>query len=386
MKESSGLKNQLKAIRTRLRVSQQELAVAAGVARQTIGGIEAELYAPSALVALRLAKALGCRVEEIFWLEDESVQVQATPAQGMPESGSCRVAMAQIAGRCVAHSLQGESAFRREMIPADGVCECRPDDAQSVVRLLEEPEVIARTVVLAGCTPALSLWARSAERWFPGLRVHWIHANSMDALQSLARGEVHGAGMHLCDPITGEYNAPYIRRVIPGKATTLVNLGVWEEGLLLQPGNQKGIQSCSDLVLKRAKLVNREPGSGARLLLDTRLEAASLSGESIPGYGETVFSHEEVGIAVATGKAEAGISTRAIAETFGLEFLPLQQARYDLVFLDEYLLQEPVRQLLSTLQHRWVRSQLELLGGYDTQFTGVATRVRPDGNQTATED
>src|SRR5436305_5995408 len=109
LKDVHGVRNQLKAIRTRLGMSQQELAAAAGVARQTIGGIEAELYSPSAAVALRLAKALGCPVEEIFWLTDAEVRVEAAPAGGVGATGPVRVAMAQVGGRWVAHSLEGEA-------------------------------------------------------------------------------------------------------------------------------------------------------------------------------------------------------------------------------------------------------------------------------------
>ena len=374
-KEGNGLRNQLKPIRTRLGLSQQDLATAAGIARQTIGGIEAELYAPSAIVALRLAKALGCRVEEIFWLTDDESILEAIPVAGMQSDISLRLTLSQIAGRWVAHPLQGEAAFRSEMIPADGVgTRCSGGDTVSVT-LLDDPDALARTVVLAGCTPALSLWARSAERWFPGLRVHWRHANSMDALRSLARGEVHGAGIHLCDPVTGEYNVPFVRQILPGRAAVLVNLGIWKEGFVVQPGNPKHVHRAADLAHKGVVLLNREEGAGSRLLLDTLLHAEGISGEIIPGYARTVGSHQEIALAVASGQADVGVSTEAIALTYGLGFVPLRQVRYDLALLEEYVQQEPVRQLLSTLKHRWVRSQLAMLGGYDTTTTGEIITV-----------
>ncbi len=377
MKEGKGLQNQLKAIRTRLGMSQQDLAVAAGIARQTIGGIEAELYAPSALVALRLAKALGCQVEEIFWLEEEGVTLEAVAAAGMRPGGPVRLSLAQIAGRWVAHPLTGEGAFRSEMIPADGVG-LWSEGAETVsVRLLDEPETLARTVVIAGCTPALSLWARSAERWFPGLRVHWQHANSMTALHSLARGEVHAAGIHLCDPVTGEVNVPFVRQLLPGRATVLVHLGLWQEGLVVPPGNPKQLRGVADLAQKQVVLVNREEGAGARLLLDTLLAAEGVSSTDIAGYMHLMGSHQQVAAEVARGQADAGVSTEATALTYGLGFVPLRQVRYDLVFLEESLQLEPVRQLLSTLQHRWVRSQLAAMGGVDTTQTGESLTVLP---------
>jgi putative molybdopterin biosynthesis protein len=370
VKDGGDLRNQLKALRTRLGLSQQELAAAAHVARQTIGGIEAELYTPSAAVALRLAKALGCRVEEIFWLEDESATLEAVPALGAPAETPMRVTLAQVGGKWVAHPLYGEQAFRVEMVPADGMGTWKEGVNTLSVRLLDDAETLARTVVLAGCTPALSLWARSTERWFPGLRIHWTHANSMAALHSLARGDVHAAGVHLYDAVTGESNAAFVRQVMPKQVVVLVNLGVWEEGLVVRAGNPKGLRGVSDLAQQGIRLVNREEGAGARLLLDTALCAEGIPANAVEGYAQTVGSHQEVAASVALGQADAGVSTASIAAIYGLGFVPLRQVRYDLALLETTLTLEPVRQLLTTLQHRWVRTQLAVLGGFDTTLTG----------------
>jgi DNA-binding XRE family transcriptional regulator len=162
LKQENPLRNQLKAVRARLGMSQQELARAAGITRQTIGGIEAGLYAPSAAVALRLAKALGCRVEELFWLDDDLPTLEALPAEPVPQEQPMRVSLAQVGGQWIAHPLTGEQAFRTEMVPADGLGAREAGKEMLFLRLLDDPETLARTVLLAGCTPALSLWARSA--------------------------------------------------------------------------------------------------------------------------------------------------------------------------------------------------------------------------------
>jgi molybdate-binding protein/DNA-binding XRE family transcriptional regulator len=378
MKDGNSLRNQLKAIRTRLGLSQQDLATAAGVARQTIGGIEAELYAPSAAVALRLGRALGCRIEELFWLEDDHTVVEATPASGPLPAGPLRVTLAQVGGRWIAHPLYGEQAFRMEMVPADGVCAPDASGATLAVRLLDEPETLGRTVVLAGCTPVLSLWARSAERWYPGLRIHWTHANSTDALASLARGEVHAAGCHLYDPTTDQHNVPFVQRMLPGCAVVLVNLGLWKEGLVVLPGNPKRLLRVADLARPEVQLINREVGAGARVLLEGALHAEGISTETIAGYEEVVGSHQAVAATIAAGQADVGVSTAAVAAIYGMDFVPLRQVRYDLALLEETLQYEPMRQLLTTLQHRWVRSQLTILGGYDTTLTGQVTAVPAD--------
>ncbi len=392
MKQEGGLKNGLRAVRTRLGLSQQELAGSAGIARQTIGGIEASLYAPSAAVALRLARALGCTVEELFWLDDEvPVMVEArwaagpgenpnllsqTSAGSIPGTDEDRVLLGKVGGQWIAHSLRGESAFRSELVPADGmVAPASQGDAnQLTITLLDAEDSLDRAVFVAGCSPALSLWARSAERWNPGLRVSCLHANSTAALRALERGEVHIAGLHLHDASSGEDNAPFVRRLqlqqgdLGGYA--LVNFGIWDEGLVLAAGNPLGVASLADLAGGRVRLVNREAGAGARLLLDELLRVSDVPTWAVPGHDHEVTSHLAVARAVASGAADAGMGTAAIAQSYGLDFLPLRTVRYDLALCVRDLEYEPVRQLLSTLGHRWVRRQLQLLGGYDTVCTG----------------
>ena len=365
------LQNRLRAVRVRLGRSQQELAQAAGVTRQTVGGIEGGQYAPSATVALRLARALGCQVEDLFWLEEETATLEAAPVEDFASAGEAqRLVVGRVGGRWLAHPLSGENAFRTEMVPADGVGEQAVGDERVRVELLEDPAALERTVLLAGCTPALSLWSRAAERWHPGLRVHWTFANSREALRRLARGEVHAAGLHLWDAEREEFNAPFVREALGGQPALLVNLGVWEEGLALPPGNPRRLRQVEDLARPDVEIVNREEGAGARLLLEQSLEEAGVPSHAVRGYRRSVPGHLEVAREVAAGRADAGVTTSAVAAAFGLAFLPLRAVRYDLALRREALNEEPVRQLLASLDHRWMRSQLQVLVGYDTSRTG----------------
>jgi molybdate-binding protein len=246
------------------------------------------------------------------------------------------------------------------------------DEGEGRVRVepLEEMAALERTVLLAGCTPALSLWARAAERWHPGLRVHWTFANSQEALRRLARGEVHAAGLHLWDAEREEFNAPFVREALGGQPALLVNLGVWEEGLVTWPGNPERIRGAEDLNRLGRGLVNREEGSGARLLLDQALAEAGMEGRWVKGYLRILRGHLEVAREVARRGADVGVTTSAVAASFGLGFVPLRAVRYDLALRRGSLEEEPVRQLLASLDHRWMRSQLQVLVGYDTSRTG----------------
>ena len=378
MKQEGRLRNSLKQVRTRKSMSQQDLATLAGVSRQTVSGIESDLYAPTATVALRMARALGCRVEDLFWLEEEGPDLEAVPAAGVAPGAEQRVTLARVAGRWVAHPLTGDLSFRQETIPADGTGSLDPVTGLMRVKVLDDYETLAQTVLLAGCSPALSLWAQAAERWNPGLRVHWTFANSMAALQSLARGEVHAAGVHLYDEATGEYNVPFVRQALPGRQVVLINLGVWEEGLLVRPGNPLGLRSAADLALPGVRLVNREAGSGSRQLLERALSRERVACRAVQGFDRVVTSHTQVAREVASSRADVGVSTASVAAMYGLGFVPLQQVRYDMAVPKAYLDEPHVRELMSTLAHRRVRSQLEALGGYNTDLTGeVVATVGP---------
>lgn len=376
MKQDSNLRNNLKSIRTRLGMSQQDLANIASVTRQTISGVESGQYAPSVAITLRLAKALGCQVEDLFWLEQDLPEIEAVLVKSVPCNQQLRVSLARVGGQWIAYPLIGKDAFRQDMIPADGEGESRTGTDKVRVRLLDDNmDTLHNTVVIAGCAPVISLWARATERWHPQLRVQYNFANSMAALHSLCRGEAHIAGMHLYHPETGEYNIPFVRDVLSGREAVVITLGFWEEGLMVQSGNPMGIRTVADLVQAGVSIVNREPGSGSRLLLEQTLQQEQVPFHAVQGFDCIVQSHQDVAQAVALGAADAGISTASVATTFGLGFIPLHQSRYDLVILKEYLEEAPVQQLLSTLGHRLVHSQFEVLGGYDTSKIGevVAT-------------
>jgi putative molybdopterin biosynthesis protein len=414
MKLDVNLCNNLKSIRTRLGMSQQELANIAGVTRQSIGGVELGQYAPSVAMSLRLAKALGCQVEDLFWFEEDLPEVEAILTGSAPKQQQSRVSLARVGDQWIAYPLVGNDAFRIEMIPADGetVAVVRQSDlrgspqeelpkgfpgtsklplasevasnelhsegkAQSQigtnkvqVRLLDDIDKLHNTVVIAGCTPVLSLLARATERWHPKLRIHYRFAHSGAALRSLCRGEVHIAGMHLYDADTGEHNIPFVRSALTGKSAVLITLGVWEEGLLVPSGNPMGVKTVSDLVEFGATIVTHEVGSGSRMLLERKLQEEGVPLHKVKGSDHIVHSHQDVALSVVSGIADAGISTASIATAFGLGFIPLHRARYDLVIIKEYLEEEPVKQFLSILGHQLVRSQLEILGGYDTSNIG----------------
>ena len=230
---------------------------------------------------------------------------------------------------------------------------------------------------MAGCDPAIFLVGEHLRRHKDRTTVVGWTMGSMAALQALQRGEVHVAGMHLFDPVTGESNVPFIRRSLKGSGYDVVTFATWEEGFLVRPGNPKSIRTAADLAKPAVTLVNREEGSGARLLLDQRLRKSAIEPAQVRGYDRIVSSHFDVARTIAGHQADVGIGIRSAAQLFDLNFVPLQTARYDLVVPKSYLKSHPtLTHLFETLVSRPFRNEIEALGGYDTSETGKVQALR----------
>jgi len=362
------IENGLRAARRLAGLSQGELAARADTTRQTIGALEAGSYAPTLGVALRLARALDREVGDLFWLEETpTVRAELLGADAQPRTATLRVQVARIGGRVLARPLDAFGI-------ADGlIAPDAADEAGYPVRLLADAALLDRTAVVLGCDPALTtLGAHLARRHGrAGLRLSVGQASSLAALAALARGEAHAAGMHLRDDATGEYNLPFIRHACAGRRVLVVTAAHWSQGLLVARGNPRGIAGAADLARPGLTIVNREPGSGSRAALDQALARAGVAPTLVRGYKHTVGSHRTVAEAVAAGLADAGPGLLAAARALELDFLPLAEERYDLVFAEETRESAPVAALLDTLTSRAFRDEIDALPGYDISQTGT---------------
>jgi putative molybdopterin biosynthesis protein len=207
-----------------------------------------------------------------------------------------------------------------------------------------------------------------------GIHLSWHEMGSATALQELAKGHAHVAGCHLLDPQTGQYNLPAVAHYLPFP-TTVVTFAVWDQGLVVAPGNPKRIRGIEDLARPGVFIVNREQGAGSRLLLDEALAGAGLGPEQVAGYDREAHSHLSVAEAVGMGLADTGVAVRAAAIALGLDFVPLGQERYDLVIPDHFLDEHPIQELLASLRRPALQRQVEALGGYDVARMGVEPAV-----------
>jgi putative molybdopterin biosynthesis protein len=199
------------------------------------------------------------------------------------------------------------------------------------------------------------------------LDVLTLTIGSLDGLMALRQNLCNLSGTHLLDP-SGEYNLPFIRHFFPDRTMNIVTLAYREQGLMTAPGNPKAIHSLADLIREDVTLVNRNRGSGTRLWLDNHLRAESIPTECIRGYDNSVSTHTECANLVKTGKADVALGLRASAHRCGLDFIPLFQERYDLVFMQDQ--SNRLVPLIDTIQTRSFRRSVSSLTGYDTSHTG----------------
>jgi putative molybdopterin biosynthesis protein len=190
---------------------------------------------------------------------------------------------------------------------------------------------------------------------------------SLDGLVNLRMGLCNASGAHLLDT-SGEYNVPFVSRLFPDRLMHLITLAHRTQGWMVAPGNPKGIRSAADLLQPGLRFVNRNPGSGTRLWLDSELHRLGIAPSSIPGYEWVVKTHTEAALAIQSGQADAALGLEAAAIQHGLDFLPLFAERYDLVLPDEQL--KPFAPLLDMLQNGSFRQGVRNLRGYDTSHTG----------------
>jgi len=245
------------------------------------------------------------------------------------------------------------------------------------VDLLIDAQLPEHTVVILGCDPALELLGAHVTRRYPAFRLMWVQRGSLAALRMLGRGEAHAAGTHLWDPESGEYNLPYIRRELAGRRVVVVTLSQWQQGLIVARGNPKGITGPADLARQDLTIANSEAEAGSRTMLDIWLRQAGIDPHWVRGYAREVLSHAEVAEAVASGAADVGPGILAVARALGLDFLPLQEERYDLVIPAEFLNAAPVQAVLDIAVSAPFQAELEVLGGYDSSRTGTVVAELP---------
>jgi putative molybdopterin biosynthesis protein len=288
-----------------------------------------------------------------------------------------RVTLGRVQNKLVAVPLRRGAGVITTMVQADGLMRI-PSLTEGInageemdIELLRPAEEIERAILCAGSHDlSIDILGNELRRLHPGFKIAASNVGSMGALLSVQRGETHVGGTHLLDPATGEYNIPDIKRLIPHTPVVLVHLVRRQQGLLVQRGNPRNIAGLSDLTGNEVVFVNRQPGSGTRVLLDYALRKLAMDPGNIRGYEREEFTHMAVAVAVASGLADVGLGVQSAAHALGLDFIAVGEEEYELLFLRSFYESQSGAKLIEVVRSPGFRHAVEALGGYNASRSG----------------
>ncbi len=292
-----------------------------------------------------------------------------------------RVKLGEVSGRIVATALPRGAGCITSITEADGIIriphhvEGLNDREPVAAELLRPLAEIKNTLVIVGSHDnSLDVLANQLRAGNSGLTLSSSHVGSMGGLMAVKKGMCHLAGSHLLDTQDGTYNIAYVNKylteLVADDQVRLVHLVYRDQGLMVPAGNPKKISGIADLCREDVNMINRQQGSGTRILLDYRLRESGLDPARIRGYQNEEFTHMSVAVAVLSGTADAGLGIYAAARALGLDFIPVVTEQYDLVIPQVFFESPNMQILLEVIGSSAFRRQVESLGGYSTRQTG----------------
>lgn len=279
-------------------------------------------------------------------------------------------------GRKIRVDLHDVEAYKKhgkniELAPDPGTASCRNLPLNPRGYRSEETAAYHQGLVICGQDVLLDILTRHLERHPNGVHAFRHHVGSFTGLLALYQEKAHMAAIHLWDGDTGIYNIPFVRRLLPGIPTVIIHLAYRMQGFYVVKGNPKEIKDWQNLTRPDICFINREKGCGTRVLLDEQLRLLGIDRRRITGYENEENSHLAVASAVARGEADVGLGNeKAALQVRGLEFLPLQKERYEMVIKKEDMEKPSIQAVIEILQSEAFKKELQGVGDYDLTETG----------------
>ena len=293
-----------------------------------------------------------------------------------------RVKLGNIDGKIMAYPLSRGAGVVTSLVEADALIRIPLlkegiDFGEEVeAELLEDLNRIKNNIIVTGSHDLiLDILRNELQEESSDFNLISFNVGSMGGLLALKQKRTHLATAHLLDPESGEYNLPYIKKMCPQRELKVVNLTYREQGIMVKRGNPKNIKGIDDLVKKSIKFINRQKGSGTRVLLDYLLKKKSINPSDIPGYSQEVYTHLMVASAVAEGNVDIGLGILSAAKVFGLDFVPVIKERYDIIIPKEYYSSLKIQKILAIIKSRKFQKKVLNLGGYDLSQSGKVIEV-----------
>lgn len=288
-----------------------------------------------------------------------------------------RVRMGAVGGRLMASPLSRGSGVVSSFMKADGILEV-PQGLEGyeageevTLRLLSPMEKLRNTLVVIGShDPLLDELADMLHLGDPRLYMSSSHVGSMGGIMAVRRGEAHMAGCHLLDTADGTYNRSFIRKYFPKGDVKLVSCVGRQQGLMVARGNPLNICSFADISRQGIRYVNRQKGSGTRILTDYLCSREKVEPSDVYGYTREELTHTSVAAQIACGSADVGMGIYSAAKLYDLDFIPICIEEYDLIIPDHAWDSPMVQQLLTILRSDAFREKILSMGGYTADHPG----------------
>ncbi len=318
------------------------------------------------------------------WFHSNTAPVQLATAtltrpvvSGLKYQEFVRVRMGEVGGKLTASPLSRGAGVVSSFMKADGILEV-PQGTEGYeageevqVRLLSTPEKLQNTLVVIGShDPLLDEVADMMHRADPAVFMSSSHVGSMGGIMAIRRGEAHAGGCHLLDTETGVYNLSFLKKYFPNGGIRLVRCVGRQQGLMLAKGNPLDIKEFADIAKNGVRYVNRQKGSGTRVLMDYLCEQYAVNVSDIYGYEREELTHTSVAAQIANGSADAGMGIYSAAQLYDLDFLPICIEEYDLIIPDHAWETPVVQQLIATLKSPAFREKMLAMGGYTVDHPG----------------
>lgn len=289
-----------------------------------------------------------------------------------------RAKLAKVDDRIMAYPLSRGAGVISSLVEADALIripslsEGLNLKEQTDAELLEDSLNLDNTIIIIGSHDLiLDTLRNELQTDSPEYRLASFHTGSMGGLLALKQGVAHLATSHLLDVDSGEYNFPYIKRLLSDQKIVVVNMAYRQQGFIVSKGNPKKIMSISDLVREDVSFVNRQKGSGTRVLLDYLLSKNNINPDNIQGYQQEEFTHLMVASAISNKRVDAGLGIYSAAKAFKLDFIPLIKERYDLIIPEKYIKSDKIKKLLEIIKTNKFKEKATELGGYDLSQCGM---------------
>ena len=311
--------------------------------------------------------------------EREVITIKATLAKQVASTIGVeeyvRVSVGNVQGKMIAAPISRGAGLISSLTKAHGIVSVEQNSAGLssgslvTVKLLRNFQS-ANTILAVGSHDlALEVLGVFLRRRLEKVSLSCANVGSMGGIMAIRNNEAHMAGIHLLDDKSGLYNASYVEKYLPDTACQLVHFAMRQQGLMIMPDNSKVIEGLDDLSRSDIRFINRQRGSGTRMLLDYELGKRGIDAKQISGYEKEVGTHMAVAASIAAGTADVGLGVQAAAVALGLKFIPVAQEQYDLL-LNFPVDDEHLYIILDILQTAEFRQEVEALGGYDLSNAG----------------